>query len=62
MCANGFSILLSLGLGFGLGWAFALVIGKTGLVELQYFNGIKNQEVCKKVSKQKFKCSTKNVM
>jgi hypothetical protein len=62
MCSKPAFIFMSLALGFGFGWLFAFVIGKTGLVELQYFNGLKNQEVCKKVSKQKFKCSTKNVM
>lgn len=58
-CAKPLFIFMSLAFGFGFGWLFAFVIGKTGLVELQYFNGLKNQEVCKRASRQKFRCTTK---
>jgi len=49
-------------IGGGLGALFSFAIDTTGLFELQYFNGIKNQEVCKRASNVKYKCSTqKNV-
>lgn len=50
---------ISLAIGFGLGWVMSMAIDKAGIVELQYFNGIKDKEVCKRSANTKFKCSTK---
>lgn len=50
--------VMSLFIGALLGVSFSYAIDKTGLFELQYFNGIKNQEVCKRASNVKYKCST----
>lgn len=58
-CANPFQIFGSLSLGFGFGWLFSYVIGRTGMIELQYFNGIKNEQVCKRSNNQQFKCTSK---
>ena len=46
---------LIIGCGVGLGWG--AIIDSTKQVELQYFNGISNKNVCKVNAKQKFKCS-----
>jgi hypothetical protein len=46
-------------MGFGFGYLFSFCVDKMGLVELQYFNGIKNQEVCKRAKNQQFQCTTK---
>lgn len=61
-CAKPIFIFASLALGFGFGMLFSFVISKTGMVDLQYFTGIKNQEICKRPSNQKFRCSTKNLV
>jgi len=62
-CANPKQILGSLLLGFGFGWFFSSIIGRQkGLVELQYFNAIKNTEVCSRQNKQSFKCSSRMLM
>ena len=57
-CADVPQIFGSLSLGFGFGWLFSYVIGKTGLVELQYFNGVKNEQVCKRSNNQQFQCTS----
>jgi hypothetical protein len=41
-----------------IGLAWSAIIASTGKVELQYFNGISNKEVCKLRANQKFKCTT----
>jgi hypothetical protein len=48
-------IALVIGSLFGFGWA--RIIRSTGAVQLQYFNGINNGQVCSRPSKQKFKCT-----
>jgi hypothetical protein len=48
---------LIIGCGVGLGWG--AIIDSTKQVELQYFNGISNKNVCKVNAKQKFNCVTK---
>lgn len=58
-CTSIFYSFASLVLGGGLGALFSYAIDKTGIVELQYFNGIKNQDVCLRPSKATYKCSTK---
>jgi len=39
------------------GFLWARIIRSTGAVQLQYFNGINNGQVCSRPSKQKFKCT-----
>jgi lipoprotein signal peptidase len=46
-------------LGGGLGALFSYAVDQTGIVQLQYFNGISNQEVCVRATNAKYKCSTK---
>jgi hypothetical protein len=58
-CADVPQIFWSLAFGFGFGWLFSYVIGKTGMVELQYFNGVKNEQVCKRSKNQQFSCTSK---
>jgi len=49
-------------IGLVLGLVFSYAVDNSGIVELQYFNGIKRQDVCSRPSKQQFKCtSRKNV-
>lgn len=56
-CSSALYSFLSLSFGFGLGWIMSMLVDKAGIVELQYFNGLKNKEVCKRANKQQFKCS-----
>ena len=60
---NGCNSLLysgvSLVLGGGLGALFSYAIDMTGIVQLQYFNGITKQDVCVRATKAKYQCSTK---
>lgn len=58
-CNSPLYSFFSLAIGWGMGWLLSYAIDKTGFVELQYFNGLSNKEVCKRSSKQVFKCSTK---
>ena len=44
---------------FGLAWS--AIIRNSGAVNLQYFNGISNSNVCTRSSTQKFQCTTKYV-
>lgn len=56
------SLLYSIGsmiLGGGLGALFSYAIDKTGIVQLQYFNGITKQDVCVRATNAKYRCSTK---
>jgi hypothetical protein len=52
-------VLLSGGIGAVLGALFSYAIDSSGIVELQYFNGIKHQDVCSRPSKQQFKCTSR---
>jgi hypothetical protein len=61
-CASFFGLLLSLGIGFGLGWGFSHAIVESGISDLQFFNGIKNEEVCSKMSDEIFNCTVENVI
>jgi len=61
-CASVVGLLLSLGIGFGLGWGFSHFIVKSGISDLQFFNGIKNEEVCSKMRDEIFSCTTENVL
>lgn len=51
--------VISLILGGGLGALFSYAIDKSGIVQLQYFNGITKQDVCVRATNAKYKCSTK---
>lgn len=51
--------IISMILGGGLGALFSYAIDKTGIVQLQYFNGITKQDVCVRATKAKYRCSTK---
>jgi len=50
---------ISLIIGGGLGVLFSYAIDNTGIVQLQYFNGITRQDVCVRATNAKYKCSTK---
>ena len=58
-CTSILYSLLSLILGGGLGALFSYAIDKSGIVQLQYFNGITKQDVCIRATNAKYKCSTK---
>ncbi len=59
-CSNTAGIIAAFGVGSLIGWAWSAIIRSTGVVQLQYFNGISNAAVCSRPSKQKFKCTTSN--
>ena len=61
-CASFIGLLLSLAIGFGLGWLFSFAIVKSDISDLQFFNGIKNEEVCSKMSDEIFNCTVENVL
>jgi hypothetical protein len=61
-CSSFGYVLISGAIGTILGVLFSYAVDSSGIVELQYFNGIKRQDVCSRPSKQQFKCtSRKNV-
>ena len=49
-------ILVALGLGIGFGLLWGLLIDKTKISSLQYFNKISGKEICSVPSKQTFQC------
>lgn len=55
-CASIMQIIVAFGIGSVMGAVWAEIIRSTGAVQLQYFNGINNAQVCSRPSKQKFKC------
>jgi hypothetical protein len=57
-CVSLPGIVAAFGVGSLMGWAWSAIIRSTGVVQLQYFNGISNAAVCSRPSKQKFKCTT----
>lgn len=57
-CSSTAGIIAAFGVGSIMGWAWSAIIRSTGVVQLQYFNGISNAAVCSRPSKQKFKCTT----
>lgn len=57
-CNSHTSLVFALIIGAIIGLAWSAIIASTGKVELQYFNGISNKEVCKLRAKQRFKCTT----
>jgi hypothetical protein len=58
-CNSPFYSGASLLIGGILGAFFSYAIDKTGIVQLQYFNGITKQDVCVRATNAKYKCSTK---
>ncbi len=61
-CATFMGLIISLSIGFGLGWGFSAIIVKSGITDLQFFNGIKNEEVCSKPTDEIFNCTVENVL
>jgi hypothetical protein len=51
-------IVTALVIGGLFGFAWSMIIARSGAVNLQYFNGISNSNVCTRSSTQKFKCTT----
>jgi hypothetical protein len=58
-CASAGQSFTSMVVGGGLGVGFSAAIERSGIPELQYFHGVKNQEICSKPSKTHFKCKRK---
>jgi hypothetical protein len=58
-CNSHSSLFGAFAIGTIIGLAWSAIIASTGKVELQYFNGISNKEVCKLRTKQKFLCRSK---
>lgn len=56
-CNGALYTFISLALGFGFGMLFSFGVDKANMVQLQYFNGLSNKEVCKRSSNQKFRCT-----
>jgi hypothetical protein len=57
-CNTKLNLLVALIIGGGIGALWSFIIDSTKQVELQYFNGIANKNVCKVSPKQKFRCTT----
>lgn len=57
-CNSHTRLFASFVVGAIIGLLWSAVIASTGKVELQYFNGISNKEVCKLRAKQRFICTT----
>jgi len=58
-CSPTLNSIVSMIIGAGIGTAFSAAVEYSKLPELQYFTGVKNQDVCKTPSKTKFRCGTK---
>lgn len=58
-CSPIINSLISMGIGGAMGAGFSAAVEYSKLPELQYFTGVKNQDVCKTPSKTKFRCGTK---
>jgi len=58
-CNSHSSLFGAFAIGTIIGLAWSAIIASTGKVELQYFNGISNKEVCKLRTNQKFLCRSK---
>lgn len=55
-CASFYAVLASLIIGSGCGVLWSYIIDSTGMTNLQYFNGLSNQETCSQPTAQTFKC------
>ena len=60
-CTRAHFAFISIALGFGLGWLFSYIIDVNNLVDLQYFTGLYNKDVCTR-SDSTFSCTTQYVM
>jgi hypothetical protein len=58
-CSPIINSFISMAIGGLMGWGFSAAVEYSKLPELQYFTGVKNQDVCKTPSKTKFRCGTK---
>jgi hypothetical protein len=58
-CNSIFYSAVSFLIGGFFGTLFSYAIDKSGIVQLQYFNGITKQDVCVRATNAKYKCSTK---
>lgn len=57
-CNSHSRLFAAFAIGAIIGVAWSAIIASTGKIELQYFNGISNKEVCKLRAQQRFKCTT----
>ena len=60
-CTSMAGVVSAFVIGSIIGFAWSAIIRKSGAVNLQYFNGISNSNVCTRSSTQKFQCTTKYV-
>ena len=60
-CSSMGGIATGFAIGGLFGFAWSMIIRKSGAVKLQYFNGITNSNVCTRSSTQKFSCKTEYV-
>jgi len=58
-CNNGFpQMIVAFGIGACWGALWSYIIRSTGIIQLQYFNGISNSQSCSRPSKQMFRCTS----
>jgi hypothetical protein len=55
-CAGNTGLLAAFGIGSAIGVGWSAIIDSTKASELQYFNGISNNSICSRPSKQLFRC------
>ena len=55
-CSGNIGLLAAFGIGSIIGTVWSIIIDYTKMSELQYFNGITNNAVCSRPSKQIFRC------
>jgi len=55
-CSSIISLFMALAIGSGCGVLWSYIIDYTQMVNLQYFNGLSNAEVCKRPTQGTFKC------
>lgn len=58
-CSNHVRLIAAFLIGGGIGVAWSAIIASTKQVQLQYFNGISNKEVCSLKKNVKFRCVPK---
>jgi hypothetical protein len=56
-CVTLYQLFAAFAIGSLWGFIWARIIRSSGAVKLQYFNGINNDQVCNRPSKQKFICT-----
>ena len=60
-CASMIGVIIAGFIGGVIGLMWSWIIAQSGAVNLQYFNGISNSNVCTRSSTQKFKCTTEAI-